>query len=131
MPTNNLITKTINTHVGAGSKLFPESPDDIDSYAPNDRGFPLSPHMPSFVPAMPDDRAFADGRDYDNTRFDAWVEEHGEPREELHPDFFTQDVFDQVAEDRTSPPYDSEPIEPNPVAPADGVIGDMSPFPIR
>ena len=69
---------TGNTRVGVGSKLFPDTPADLVSFAPNDHGFPDSPKIETFVPVSKQagDDVGLIGGDQDVTRFDKWVEEH-------------------------------------------------------
>lgn len=107
MATQDLIEKTINPRVGVGSKLFPNTPADINSFAPNDVGFPESPHIEHFIPAHPGDNGLIGG-DLDPTRFDEWTA--GKPRPDS-PDDFAEKTNNQIVDDRREP-FPSAPLEP-------------------
>jgi hypothetical protein len=76
MATRDLITFTTNNRVGAGTKLFSHTPADIQTFAPNDEGFPNTPAVEYFVGAHPDDTGLIGG-DQPNDRFDEWVASRG------------------------------------------------------
>lgn len=83
---------TVNSRVGPGSKLFPDTPNDIQSFVPNDGGFPQSPVVTRFVPG-------------ENGELDYWVSVR--PRQQVPSDFVGK-IFARIREDHEN----SKPLPP-------------------